>query len=158
MKFSLEVAEEKTNTISFTRFRKHENTYFEFLGFEFRWGVSHKGKDLIYRSTSQKKLKKTLTNFKEWCKEHRNKRLRILFEQLNTKLRGYYNYYGLIGNYKRLHQFYETAKRILYKWLNRRSQRRSFNWTEFQKKLDYYGMLRPRITEVVNNQLKLEFI
>jgi len=157
-KFGLELAEEKTNIISFTRFRKYENTYFEFLGFEFRWGVSHKGKDVIKRSTSQNKLKKSLANFKEWCKEHRNKRLKTLFQLLNAKLRGYYNYYGVIGNYKRLYQFYEIAKGILYKWLNRRSQRRSFNWTEYKRTISYYGMLRPKITEVVNNQLKLEFI
>lgn len=157
-KFGLELAEEKTNIISFTRFRKYENTSFEFLGFEFRWRVSRKGKDLISRSTSKSKLKKSLSNFKEWCKEHRNQRLKTLFQLLNAKLRGYYNYYGVIGNYKRLSQFYEITKSILYKWLNRRSQRRSFNWTEFQRAADYYGMLKPRITETVNNQLKLEFI
>ena len=42
----MEVAEEKINIISFSRFRKHENSSFEFLGFEYRWAVSHKGKDI----------------------------------------------------------------------------------------------------------------
>ncbi len=41
-KHNLELAEEKTNLISFSRFRKEEETCFNFLGFEFRWGVDKK--------------------------------------------------------------------------------------------------------------------
>jgi group II intron reverse transcriptase/maturase len=154
-KFGLQLSLEKTNIISFSRFRKYENNIFEFLGFEISWGTSRKGKDIIKRRTSRKKLRKSLKNFTKWCKENRNKRLRRLFSELNSKLRGYYNYYGIIGNYKSLHQFYRITKRILYKWLNRRSQRRSFNWQEFDKVLDRYRMLKPRITEI--NQLGFEF-
>lgn len=51
-KFGLELAQEKTNIISFSRFRKEENTKFELLGFEFRWGVSYRGKDIIKRRTA----------------------------------------------------------------------------------------------------------
>lgn len=91
-KFRLKLAEEKTKIISFGRFRKNEKTSFEFLGFEYRWGVSHKGKDIIKRRTTRKKLRKSLANFTEWCKENRNKRLPTLFLMLNAKLRGYYNY------------------------------------------------------------------
>lgn len=157
-KFGLELAKEKTNIISFSRFRKHENTYFEFLGFEFRWGKSRKGKDIILRRTSRKKFKKSLQNFKEWCKENRDKRLARLFALLNAKLRGYYNYYGVIGNYESLNKFFYEAKKILYKWLNRRSQRKSFNFREFARAIEYYGMLKPRVTEKRDNQIKLEFI
>ncbi|SDC31888.1 Group II intron, maturase-specific domain, partial [Candidatus Frackibacter sp. WG11] len=102
-----------------------------------------------------KKLRKSLKNFTKWCKENRNKRLRSLFSDLNAKLRGYYNYYGIIGNYESLNQFYRITKRILYKWLNRRSQRRSFNWQEFDKVLERYRILKPRIMEI--NQLEFEF-
>ena len=156
-KFGLELAEEKTNIIRFTRFRKEEKASFEFLGFEFRWGVSRKGKDLIKRRTSRKKLHKSISNFKTWCKENRNNRLAKIFKDLNSKLRGYYNYYGLIGNYKSLKEFYQIAKKTLYKWLNRRSQRRSFNWREFQRVLKRYQVLLPRITETTYQQVEFEF-
>ncbi len=146
-KFGLELATEKTRIISFTRFRKYEETSFEFLGFEYRWGVSHTGKDIIKRQTTRSKLRKSLMNFKTWCKENRNKRLWRLFRELNVKLRGYYNYYGVIGNTKGIEEFYYHATRILYKWLNRRSQRKSFNWKEFKKVLKRYQVLTPRITE-----------
>ena len=125
-KFGLKLAEEKTKIISFSRFRKNEKTSFEFLGFEYRWGVSHKGKDIIKRRTTRKKLRKSLANFTEWCKENRNKRLRTLFLMLNAKLRGYYNYYGVIGNTRGIKEFFTQAIKILYKWLNSRSQREEF--------------------------------
>ena len=156
-KFNLELSKEKTNIISFSRFRKEENTAFDFLGFEFRWGVSRKGKDIIKRSTSRNKFQKSIQNFKEWCKENRNNRLRNLFKELNTKLRGYYNYYGLIGNMTKLREFYENALKILYKWLNRRSQRKSFDYSSFAKVIKRYGILKPRIIESPYSQIKLNF-
>jgi len=156
-KFGLELAEEKTNIIRFTRFRKEENSSFEFLGFEFRWGASAQGKDIIKRRTSRKKLRKSLQAFKEWCKESRNSRLMKLFEELNSKLRGYYNYYGIIGNFDSINEFYQNTIKTLYKWLNRRSQRRSFNWSQFRRTLDRYRIMRPRITESREYQIVLEF-
>ena len=58
-KFNLELAEDKTRIISFSRFPKYEKTNFCFLGIEFRWGISHKGKDVIKRNTDRSKLKKS---------------------------------------------------------------------------------------------------
>jgi len=156
-KFGLELAMEKTKIISFSRFRKHENTRFEFLGLEYRWKVSHKGKDIIARRTSRKKLRKSIKAFTEWCKKNRNNRLRKIVDMLNAKLRGYFNYYGVIGNSKGIKEFYKIALKILYKWLNRRSQRKSFNWKEFETKMKWYGLIKPRITEKPNNQLQIEW-
>jgi group II intron reverse transcriptase/maturase len=155
-KFGLEVAKDKTNIISFSRFRKYENTSFEFLGFEFRWKLSNKGKDIIARRTSRSKLRKSLKAFKEWCKENRNNRLRKIVDMLNIKLRGYFNYYGIIGNSKGISEFYKSVMEILYKWLNRRSQRKSFSWKEFNEKMKWYGIIRPRIVEKQDNQMRIE--
>jgi RNA-directed DNA polymerase len=154
-KFGLEVADKKTKITRFTRFRKEEGAYFEFLGFEFRWGVDRKGRDTIKRKTSRKRFRKSLDNFKEWCRESRNFRLQKLFSLLNARLRGYYNYYGVIGNYGSLQEFFTQAMRILYKWLNRRSQRRSFNYRGFSEALKHYQIEKPRITEKPTCQLKL---
>jgi group II intron reverse transcriptase/maturase len=148
IKFGLETSKEKTRIISFSRFRKEEKTWFSFLGFEFRWGVDRKGKDRIKRSTSKKKLKLSIQQFTIWIKEFRNKRLRKIFEVLNSKLRGYYNYYGVIGNFKSLNMFYEQVVKLLYKWLNRRSQRRSFNYQVFGELLEFFKIEKPRITQV----------
>jgi len=155
--FGLELAQEKTNIISFSRFRKEEKTKFEFLGFEFRWGVSLKGKAIIKRRTAPGKLRKSLTAFTEWCKKMRNERLRRLFPKLIAKLRGYTNYYGLIGNSRSLSVFYEQVKKILYKSLNRRSQRRSFSVVEFAACWMRYGVPKPRIVESDQVQLHFDF-
>ena len=112
--------------------------------------MDRKGRDVIKRRTSRTRLRKSLKNITEWCRESRNFRLEKLFSLLNSKLRGYYNYYGVIGNYGSLEEFYEHARRILYKWLNRRSQKRSFNYREFSAVLQRYRIEKPRITEKLN--------
>jgi RNA-directed DNA polymerase len=146
-KFGLELSKEKTRVISFSRFRKEERTSFDFLGFEFRWKVSRKGNDIIGKKTSKKKYKQALSRFTEWIKKSRNKRITWIFKRLNMKLRGYYNYYGVIGNIKRLMDYFNGVMRLLFKWLNRRSQRRSFNFKGFRELCKHFKVLRPRIVE-----------
>jgi RNA-directed DNA polymerase len=46
---------------------------------------------------------------------------------LRAKLMGPFKYYGVSGNMDMLKSFYNLARRIVYKWLNRRSQRKSYN-------------------------------
>jgi group II intron reverse transcriptase/maturase len=156
-KFGLELSEEKTNSIPFSRYRKEGKTWFEFLGFEFRWGISRNGKDIIKRRTSREKLRKSLKNFNIWCQCVRGLKLKRIIELLNVKLRGYYNYYGVIGNYKSLDEFFYQVRRILYKWLNRRSQKRSYNWEKFNRMLKIYRLELPRIVERRTNQINLGF-
>jgi RNA-directed DNA polymerase len=155
-KFKLELAEEKTKIVRFSRFKKHESKSFEFLGFEFRWGVSIKGKDIIKRRTSRSKLRKSIKAFSLWCKQNRDKKIRSIVAMLNSKYRGYFNYYGVIGNSKGLSEFYGPSLKILYKWMNRRSQRRSFSVEEFKKKMNWYGLIKPRVVERVEKQIRFE--
>jgi hypothetical protein len=145
-KFKLSLAEEKTSVHLFTRFRKRDSVRFSFLGFEFRWGRSLKGMDLVKLRTSPKKMRQSLATLTLWFKEKRNKRLRTLFSELNPKLRGYYNYFGVTGNSRSLGRFHERVVRTLYKRLNRRSQKRSFNWKGFTEVMSHYGLERPKIT------------
>ncbi len=144
-KYGLELAEEKTRIIPFRRRPPTGKNRFDFLGFEFYWGKDRGGRPHLKRRTSRKKLREALRRFTMWCRRNRNLRLKTLFRRLNAKLRGYYNYYGVIGNYASLEQFYRQAMRILYKWLNRRSQRRSFNWRGFRELLEEFRIERPRI-------------
>ena len=137
-KFKLEMSEEKTRIIPFPRHRPSGKYRFDFLGFEFYWGKDRSGKPHLKRRTSRKKLRSSIKRFTEWCKENRNLETRVLFRRLNAKLRGYYNYYGVFGNYDGLQQFFIQVKRILFKWLNRRSQRRSYNWCGFKQLLEHY--------------------
>ncbi|MHC4686058.1 MAG: reverse transcriptase domain-containing protein [Planctomycetota bacterium] len=155
-KFGLKLAEDRTRIIRFTRFRKEEKSYFEFLGFEFRWAVDRKGRDLIKRRTSSTRFRKSLRAFKEWICENRHWRLRKLFKRLTAKLRGYYNYYGIIRNGRSLKEFFRQARKILYKWLNRRSQKRSLDCQAFDQVCEHYRIEMLRITEKRGYQFQLE--
>lgn len=155
-KFGLELAEEKTGMVVFSRFKKHLETRFSFLGFDFRWKVSRNGKDYILMETNSKRMTKSLKAFTNWCKENRNNRIRKIVDMVNAKLRGYFNYYGIRGNSHKINKFYGIATKTLYKWLNRRSQKRSFNFEEFNEKMEYYGLIRPRVVESPFKQMSIE--
>lgn len=150
-KFGLEVAEDKTNIMVFSCLKIRAKTCFNFLGFEFRWGLSRRKLNrktripIIKRRTSREKMRASLANFKEWLKRNCRIPKEILFKRINRKLRGYYNYYGIIGNFKSLASFVYRITQMLFKWLNRRSQRKSYNWKGFNELIKYFGIAQPRI-------------
>jgi hypothetical protein len=143
--FSLEVAAEKTNLIRFSPHEWKASGAFEFLGFEFRWGMGRWRKPVLKRRTARKKYRAALINFQAWCRQHCRLPKETLFAKLNAKLRGYYQYYGLRGNVDSLDDFDYQMKRILVRMLNRRSQRRSYNWKGFAELLKVFRLERPRI-------------
>ena len=64
---------------------------------------------------------------KEWLRKVRCGKLADLLSVLRRKLHGYWNYYGVIGNSSMTAKYQREVHRLLYKWLNRRSQRRSID-------------------------------
>jgi RNA-directed DNA polymerase len=146
-KYGLQLAEEKTRLLQFSRHHREDRAWFELLGFEFQWKKSRTGKVILLKQTSLKKLKKALTNFTAWCRRQRHWRLKDILEELKVKLRGYYNYYGIRGNSARLTVFFHRAMRILWKWLNRRSQKRSYTWEGFHDLLEHFQVPQPRIVQ-----------
>ena len=155
-KFGLETAPEKTKTLRFGRNGREHNGRFDFLGFEFSWGLSRKGKPIVKRRTSAKKMRGSIERFTEWIKKHRHRKLKDLMKTLKQKLRGYWNYYGVIGNSKRLCQFYTQIRWLLHKWLNRRSQRKSFTWKSFDRLLKRFGISQPRMKSAPSQQTEDE--
>jgi RNA-directed DNA polymerase len=145
-KFSLELSKEKTRVIEFTRFETENSETFTFLGFEFRWGLSRQNKPLVKMRTAKGKFRMALAAMQEWIKKERCKLgTAAIMEKLRSKLQGHFNYYGVSGNCDKLQSFYHQACRIVFKWLNRRSQRKSCNWNGFREMLEYYRIPRPRI-------------
>jgi RNA-directed DNA polymerase len=146
-KFKLELSKEKTQMINFTRFERRNSKTFVFLGFEYRWGESRTNKPLVKMQTSKKKFQAALSSILTWIKKERSKLgTRELFTKLRQKLQGHWNYYGVSGNYEMLNKYHQQVLRIIYKWMNRRSQRKSFNWQVFKELLTYYNVPRPVIT------------
>jgi group II intron reverse transcriptase/maturase len=146
-KFGLEVAADKTKTLRFGHNGGPHNGRFDFLGFEFYWEADRQGKPRVKRRTATKKWRAGKQRIKEWIKGHRHWKLSRLMPTLKAKLRGTWNYYGLIGNYRRMKSLHDETCRMLYKWLNRRSQRRSLTWRAVNRLMERFQVPRPRIVE-----------
>jgi RNA-directed DNA polymerase len=151
-KFQLSVAPEKTRTLQFSRYKDEPNEAFEFLGFEFRWVRRRTGRMGVRRRTAPRKLNASVRAMKEWIIEHRNQRISVIMAGISRKLRGYWGYYGVRGNFRSLSKLYNACLRLLFKWLNRRSQRRSYNWAGFKEMLKHFNIPAPRIIEPVHQK------
>ena len=145
-KFSLEVAEEKTHCLTFSRKELKKGERFIFLGFEFYWDQDRKGKPRVKRRTAPKKLQGACRRMKEWIKKNRHQQKRGFVSGLNRRLIGHYNYYGIIGNSHSLNRFYRWAMNCTFKWLNRRGgKHRSFTWEQFWRAVNKDLFRKPSI-------------
>ena len=160
-KFGLSLHPEKTRTISFGRYERQNarrqgrkaNT-FDFLGFTHFCGHSRKGKFLLGRKTSLKKFRKACKAMNDWLRRIRSvMSIEEIWPILAAKLRGHYNYYGVSGNSRMIVRFGYVTIRAVMKWLNRRSQRRSFTWEKFSAYLVHYSLPRPRIVHNIYRPL-----
>jgi hypothetical protein len=100
----------------------------------------------MVHKTSKKNLNRKVQEIKEWVKVVKNSRpLKEWWPVLKAKLIGHYGYFGISGNYRSLQQFYYLVKRIIFKGINRRSQRKSMTWEVFQQYLQWNPLPVPRI-------------
>jgi len=152
-KFGLQVSEEKTKVLKFGRQvwkqaqrRKEKVETFNFLGFTHYCGKSRQGYFVIGHKTSKVNLSLKLKETKEWLKKIRNKlRLKEWWPVLKSKLTGHYNYFGVSGNYRCLTKFYQSIFWMVFKWINRRSQKKSMNVDQYQNYLQWNPLPTPRI-------------
>ena len=126
---------------------------FDFLGFTHYWGKSRTGKARLKRKTSKKRLRRALVEINRWLRQERNaRRLPDLWQAMGRKMRGHFNYFGVTDNSRALYRFEHAVHRLLFKGLNRRSQRRSFTWESFQRYCLRHPLPRPgrlvRLTSV----------
>lgn len=145
-KFKLDVEPTKTKLLLFSKYSVKESESFTFLSFDFFMDTNTKGKPQVKLVTSKKKLMNSLQEFKKWAKESKSSCITKLMKTLKRKYQGYYNYYAVPMNGKRLSYYYKATQEILYKWLNRRSQRKSYNWTGFNELMKYFEIPQPKIT------------
>lgn len=143
-KYGLEVAPEKTALRRFSRFDPGQQYRFQFLSIEFYWATGWDGELRVKRRTAPKRLQAAKRKMTEWIKLNRHLRGQHFIEALNRRLRGHYNYFGLLGNERALQSFHFHAIGCAFKWLNRRGgKKNSFNWTTFKLALKRLGVVRP---------------
>jgi hypothetical protein len=153
--FGLELSPEKSRLIEFGRkaYLKSKEKgerldTFDFLGFTHYMTGSRRGGLRLGRKTIGKRYGWTLIALNDKLRNLRNLLpFRGLHRYLCQVLQGYYNYYGFAGNTATLNKFAYAVERMWYKWINRRSQRKSFNWEEFQELLKRFPLPRPRIVK-----------
>ena len=152
-KFNLEVAKDKTKIIPFGRFAMEQckrrgnkkPQAFDFLGFTHYCSKSQNGRFRVKRKTSAKKMRAKLKQTKEWLKANRNKDIHAIMDRLNRSLQGYYNYYCITDNTPTVNNFQDKVRSLLFKWMNRRSQRKSFNWSKFILFMKKFPLPKPRV-------------
>jgi hypothetical protein len=146
-RYGLELEKTKTSILRFSRFHPSRKCTFSFLGFEFYWFPDRKSIARVQRRTSPKKQQASLRRIKDWIRKNRHLPKKKYFGTLKRKLTGHYNYYYIRGNSQSVWSFYEQVKYYVYKWLNRRSQRKSCNWEKFKLLLEWIKLPMPKLTE-----------
>lgn len=149
-KYGLTLHPEKTRLIRFERPRNRggdddDPGTFDFLGFTHHWARSRKGNWVIKQRTAKDRLKRSCVKIAEWCRGHRHLPVPTQARVLGAKLRGHYNYFGIIGNSRSLSRVFHIARRIWFKWLNRRSQRPHMTWERYIALLARYPLPPPRL-------------
>lgn len=152
-KFGLEIEPTKTKVLEFGRdaernagARGEKPETFDFLGFTHYCSRTRDGKRFrMKRVTSGKKFRAKLVTFKEWLKLNRIKPTQWIMQEVELKLRGHYQYYGVTDNYRGIVRFYREVTKMIFKWMNRRSQRRSYRWDEFEQLLRIFPLPQPRV-------------
>ena len=154
-KFNLQLAEEKSSSVKFHRWEPETSGSFTFLGYDFYWSPTKKNPKnrVVKRKTNKKKLRASLRAMKDWIKESRSWPLKMILSSLRRRLRGYWNYYCVIANHNMTSRYMKAVSELMFKWLNRRSQRKSYTWSEFNRhwKGDWQ-IPRPQVVEKWVNQ------
>ena len=164
--FGLEVAEEKTRCIEFGRFARAEAQRrgqkpkeFTFLGFTHYCGKTRKRNFRVKRRTSRKKFAHSLREFTEWARKSRSVlRKGEMLRRAKIRLSGYLNYYAITDNSRMCSRYRHYVTRILLKWLNRKSQRRSYTWKGYLQALKWIGWPRTNIRKDLSPHRSLKAI
>jgi len=136
--FHLELEESKTKLLRFGRFAKEdakregkEVESFDFLGFTHYCDHTRKGFFKVKRRTAKKKYRAKLADMSAWLQKSRNVlKNGELLKRAKARLVGHLNYYAITDNSRMCGNYRYEVGKLLYKWLNRQSQRRSYTWKQ----------------------------
>jgi group II intron reverse transcriptase/maturase len=156
--FGLRLAEEKTQCMEFGRFARKDASKrgdkpkeFTFLGFTHYCGKTREGYFKVKRRTSRKKLGQSLRKFTDWARKVRGVlRKGEMLRQARIRVMGHLSYYAITDNMGRSSYYAYRARGILFKWLNRKSQRKAYTWASFSQALAWVEWPVPRVRKDLN--------
>jgi RNA-directed DNA polymerase len=149
-RYKLTIHPEKTKLVSFHPPRQElktdgEKRTFDFLGFTHYWAKSRTGHWVIKRKTSAKKLRKAMKSIWQWCRDHRHWNMAEQYSILCSKLRGHYQYYAIIANYRMLERYFYHVERSWRQWLGKRSRDGYLSGIAFDRIRAKYPLPLPKI-------------
>jgi RNA-directed DNA polymerase len=141
--FALEVEPSKTRLLCFGSQSKRlcaqhgqkRSPTFDFLGFTHYVGRSRRNRFVVGRKTQGSRMAIKLKEVGARLAQLRHRGGRAMMDYAQRHLQGHLAYYGISGNSRSLRAYVYCVSRVLFKWLNRRSQRRSLNWARFSDAL-----------------------
>ena len=150
-RFGLTLHPDKTRLLPFRRPPSGQQSgkgpaTFGFLGFTFYWTRNRKGRWGMLCKTRSASLRRFIRSVYDWCRRYRHSSVKEQHTALKRRIHGHFNYFGVSGNFRSLLRVIDQVKRIWYKWLCRRSQRKRLNWERFGDFLRDFPLPKPRIT------------
>jgi RNA-directed DNA polymerase len=106
---------------------------FNFLGFTHFVGCTRSGRFVVGHKTQGERIRKKLKALSVRLASLRTHGGKVMVEYVRRHLQGHIQYFGVSGNSRSLQQYAYQVVRLLFKWLNRRSQRRSVAWDRFNQ-------------------------
>ena len=151
-KFSLELHPDKTRLIEFGRFAADNRQRrgqgkpetFDFLGFTHFCSQSRRGKFMVKRSTSRKRMAAKLKSIKVELMRRRHHDIPSQGDWLHSVVAGYFNYHAIPGNQQALSGFLRAIRRHWIRALRRRSQKHRMTWERFYRLTDRW-LPKPRV-------------
>lgn len=148
-KYKLTLNKSKTKVVHLTLKGDQGTRSFDFLGFTHYLGRSKYGNPILKRKTRNGKLRESLNRIGKWIKENRHAPLKDQIKEVNIKLRGHYQYYGITHNSISIRKFYRRVTRIFHKWINRRGGKAVWKWETFSLLVTQWNpLLKPRIYHI----------
>ncbi len=104
---------------------------FNFLGFTHFVTRSRRGYFAVGRRTECKRFSRKLKLLNQRLRLLRVKGWQAMMRYVQRHFRGHIQYFGVSGNLPQVRNYVLKACYLLWKWLNRRSQRCSISWGRF---------------------------
>jgi RNA-directed DNA polymerase len=144
--FGLALHENKTRLIEFGRFAQANRSRrgqgkpetFDFLGFTHCCGKSSKGKFMVLRLTSAKRLRAKLHAVKDELRRRMHHPIAEQGQYLRAVVNGHTRYFAVPRNGARVHVFRFQVARLWHRTLCRRSQAKHLSWKRMYRIVEHW--------------------
>ena len=149
-RYGLRLHPEKTRVVPFARPERttkngKARATFDFLGFTHYWRRARSGRWMPWIKTRTARLRRFIATVADWCRSHRHEPVKEQHAALTRRIAGHFNYFGVNGNVPCLQHVLRACTVVWHKWLNRRSQRASKTWDEFNDLLQRHPLPRASV-------------